>query len=184
MIFEKSSEIVCFPEANFIHFGETPFFLVALSQNDAIIGEKQRGERAMKEKLIAFVKEHIDVVTYLVFGVLTTVVNYLVYLPCLNWLHLPASVSNCIAWVVAVVFAFVTNKPFVFQSHDWSMEVVLPELSKFVATRLTSGLLETAILCISVDLLHSNGNIWKLITQVLVIIINYVGSKLLVFRKK
>jgi len=184
MIFEKSSEIVCFPEANFIHFGETPFFLVALSQNDAIIGEKQRGERAMKEKLIAFVKEHIDVVTYLVFGVLTTVVNYLVYLPCLNWLHLPASVSNCIAWVVAVVFAFVTNKPFVFQSHDWSMEVVLPELSKFVATRLTSGLLETAILFISVDLLHGNGNIWKLITQVLVIIINYVGSKLLVFRKK
>ena len=132
----------------------------------------------MKEKLIAFVKEHIDVVTYLVFGVLTTVVNYLVYLPCLNWLHLPASVSNCIAWVVAVVFAFVTNKPFV------SMEVVLPELSKFVATRLTSGLLETAILFISVDLLHGNGNIWKLITQVLVIIINYVGSKLLVFRKK
>lgn len=138
----------------------------------------------MKEKLIAFVKEHIDVVTYLVFGVLTTVVNYLVYLPCLNWLHLPASVSNCIAWVVAVVFAYVTNKPFVFQSHDWSIEVVLPELSKFVATRLTSGLLETAILFISVDLLHGNGNIWKLITQVLVIIINYVGSKLLVFRKK
>ena len=115
---------------------------------------------------------------------LTTVVNYLVYLPCLNWLHLPASVSNCIAWVVAVAFAFVTNKPFVFQSHDWSKEVVLPELSKFVATRLSSGLIETAILFVSVDLLHGNGNIWKLITQVLVIIINYVGSKLLVFRKK
>ena len=132
----------------------------------------------MKEKLMAFVKAHFDVVTYLVFGVLTTVVNYLVYLPCLNWLHLPASVSNCIAWVVAVAFAFV------FQSHDWSKEVVLPELSKFVATRLSSGLIETAILFVSVDLLHGNGNIWKLITQVLVIIINYVGSKLLVFRKK
>ena len=138
----------------------------------------------MKEKLIAFVKEHIDVVTYLVFGVLTTVVNYLVYLPCLNWLHLPASVSNCIAWVVAVVFAFVTNKPFVFRSHDWSAKVVFPELAKFISCRLASGVLETAILFVTVDCLHWNGNIWKFITQVLVVIFNYVGSKLLVFRKK
>ena len=138
----------------------------------------------LKNKLTVFVKAHFDVVTYLIFGVLTTVVNYLIYLPCLNWFHLPASVSNCIAWVVAVAFAFVTNKPFVFQSHDWSKEVVLPELSKFVATRISSGLIETVILFVSVDMLHGNGNIWKLITQVLVIIINYVGSKLLVFRKK
>ena len=136
------------------------------------------------DKIKALCRKYRELISYVFFGVLTTVVNYLVYLPCLNWLHLPASVSNCIAWVVAVAFAFVTNKPFVFQSHDWSKEVVLPELSKFVATRLSSGLIETAILFVSVDLLHGNGNIWKLITQVLVIIINYVGSKLLVFRKK
>lgn len=138
----------------------------------------------MVDKIWALVKAHWDIVTYLVFGVLTTVVNYLVYLPCLNWLGLSAALSNSISWVVAVVFAFVTNKPFVFQSHDWSMKVVLPELGKFVATRISSGVLETLILFIAVDTLGGDGNIWKLVTQVMVIVVNYVGSKLLVFRKK
>ncbi len=138
----------------------------------------------MIEKIKELVKAHWDVVTYLVFGVLTTVVNYAIYLPCLNILGLSAAVSNSIAWVVAVIFAFVTNKPFVFGSHDWSMKVVVPEFTKFIATRISSGVLETLILLVAVDTLGGNGNIWKLITQVLVIIINYVGSKLLVFRKK
>ena len=138
----------------------------------------------MKEKLLAFVKAHLDVVTYLVFGVLTTVVNYLIYLPVYNYLGLSAAVSNMIAWVGAVAFAYLTNKPFVFRSYDWSAKVVFPELAKFISCRLASGVLETAILFVTVDCLHWNGNIWKLITQVLVVIFNYVGSKLLVFRKK
>ena len=138
----------------------------------------------MIEKIKNLVKSHLDVVTYLIFGVLTTVVNYAIYLPCLNILGLSAAVSNSIAWVVAVIFAFVTNKPFVFGSHDWSMKVVVSEFTKFIATRVSSGVLETLILLVAVDALGGNGNIWKLITQVLGILINYVGSKLLVFRKK
>ena len=138
----------------------------------------------MIKKIKNLVKSHLDVVTYLIFGVLTTVVNYAIYLPCLNILGLSAAVSNSIAWVVAVIFAFVTNKPFVFGSHDWSMKVVVSEFTKFIATRVSSGVLETLILLVAVDALGGNGNIWKLITQVLVIIINYVGSKLLVFRKQ
>ena len=130
------------------------------------------------------IKKHWDLITYLVFGVLTTVVNYLVYLPCYNWLGLGAAVSNAIAWVVAVAFAYLTNKPFVFRSHDWSMKVVLPELGKFLACRIGSGLLETVFLLVTVDLLHWDGNVMKLITSVLVVILNYVGSKLLVFKNK
>ena len=61
---------------------------------------------------------------------------------------------------------------------------MFPELAKFISCRLASGVLETAILFVTVDCLRWNGNIWKLITQVLVVIFNYVGSKLLVFRKK
>ena len=138
----------------------------------------------MLDKIRNLIKAHWDIISYLFFGVLTTVVNYLIYLPCLNLLHLSAAVSNCIAWVVAVLFAYVTNKPFVFRSYDWSMATVIPEFGKFIATRISSGVLETAILFIAVDTLGGNGNIWKIITQVLVIIINYVGSKLLVFRNK
>lgn len=138
----------------------------------------------MLDKIRNLIKSHWDIISYLFFGVLTTVVNYLIYLPCLNLLHLSAAVSNCIAWVVAVLFAYVTNKPFVFRSHDWSMPTVIPEFGKFIATRISSGVLETVILFLAVDTLGGNGNIWKLITQVLVIVINYVGSKLLVFRNK
>ena len=115
---------------------------------------------------------------------LTTAVNYLVYLPCYNLLHLSAAVSNSIAWVFAVAFAYLTNKPFVFKSHDWSAKTVGPELAKFVITRLGSGALETLIIFITVDVLNWNGNVMKLVTSVLVVILNYVGSKLLVFRKK
>ena len=138
----------------------------------------------MIQKLRSLIVKYWDILTYLVFGVLTTVVNYAVYLPVYNFCGISAAVSNMIAWVVAVAFAFLTNKPFVFHSHDWSAQTVLPELTKFVSCRIASGALETVILFLSVDCMNWNGTIWKLVTQVLVIIINYVGSKLLVFRKK
>ncbi|MBE6923243.1 MAG: GtrA family protein [Ruminococcaceae bacterium] len=135
-------------------------------------------------KIKALFVKYYDILVYLVFGVLTTVVNYLIFLPCYNLLGLSSSVSNVMAWVVAVAFAYVTNKPFVFRSHDWSRETVIPELSRFIGTRLGSGALETLILLVTVDWLGMNGNLWKIVTSVLVVIINYVGSKLLVFRKK
>lgn len=133
------------------------------------------------KKLLA---KYRDAIVYLIFGVLTTVVNYLVYLPCYNLLGISSAVSNVIAWAVAVLFAFLTNKPFVFRSHDWSRAVVIPEFVKFVGTRLGSGGIETAILLLSVDILGWNGNVWKLLTSVIVVVLNYIGSKWLVFRKK
>ena len=136
------------------------------------------------EKIRKIIDKYWDVLSYLFFGVLTTVVNYLVYLPCYNLLNLSASVSNAIAWVVAVAFAYLTNKPWVFKSHDWSRQTVIPELTKFVGCRVGSGVLETGIIFLTVDLLGWNGNIMKLVTSVLVVILNYIGSKLLVFRKK
>lgn len=128
--------------------------------------------------------KYSDAIPYLIFGVLTTVVNYLVYIPVYNLAGLSATVSNMVAWVAAVVFAFLTNKPFVFKSHDWSWKVVGPELAKFVGCRVGSGVAETVIIFLAVDLLQGNGNLWKLLTSVLVVILNYFGSKLLVFRKK
>lgn len=135
------------------------------------------------KKIMELVKKHWDIVTYLFFGVLTTLVNYAVYLPCYNWLGLSATVSNVIAWVVAVAFAYLTNKPWVFKSHDWSAKVVIPELTKFVACRVGSGVLETGMIFVFVDWLGFDGNVFKLVTSVLVVILNYIGSKLLVFKK-
>ena len=126
-------------------------------------------------------EKYRDVLVYLVFGVLTTAVNYIIYLPCYNVLGLSGSASNAIAWVGAVAFAYLTNKPFVFRSYDWSAKTVVPELTKFVGCRVGSGVLETGIIFLTVDLLGWNGNIMKLLTSVLVVVLNYVASKLLVF---
>ena len=137
----------------------------------------------MKDFLLKMWNRYQDVFLYLFFGALTTAVNYAVYLPLYNLLGWSGAGSNVIAWAAAVVFAYVTNKPFVFKSMDWSLKVVLPELTKFIGTRIASGLLETGIIFLTVDLLNWNGNIMKVVTSVLVVIINYIGSKLLVFRK-
>lgn len=138
----------------------------------------------MWNKIRPFFKKHESVLSYLFFGVLTTAVTYLIYLPCYNLLSLSATVSNLISWVGAVTFAYLTNKPFVFKSHDWSAKTVLPELAKFVSCRIGSGTMETGILFLAVDLGQGNGNIWKLLTSVIVVIVNYVASKLLVFRRQ
>ena len=137
----------------------------------------------MMAKIKALIEKYWDILSYLFFGGLTTVVNYIVYLPCYNWLGISAAVSNVIAWVVAVAFAYVTNKPFVFRSHDWSWKTVGPELTKFVSCRVGSGLLETALIFLTVDWLGWNGNVMKLILAVVVVLLNYVGSKLIVFKK-
>lgn len=138
----------------------------------------------MVNKIRNLIVKYWDIISYLFFGVCTTIVNYMIYLPCYNLLGLSATVSNMIAWVAAVAFAYLTNKPFVFKSHDWSKATVIPELTRFIGCRIGSGAAETLVLFLAVDLLGWNGNIWKLITQVMVVVLNYIGSKLLVFTKK
>ena len=137
----------------------------------------------MLQKIKNLVQKYWDILSYLFFGGLTTAVNYVVYLPCYNWLGFSAAASNAIAWAVAVAFAYLTNKPFVFKSHDWSLKTVGPELTKFIGCRVGSGLLETALLFLTVDWLGWNGNVMKLILAVVVVLLNYIGSKLIVFKK-
>lgn len=138
----------------------------------------------MMAKIRGLIEKYWDILSYLFFGVLTTAVSFLVFNPLHYSLQFSATLSNAIAWVAAVAFAFLTNKPFVFKSHDWSAKTVFPELWKFVCCRVGSGLLETAIIGITVDWLCWDGMLMKILTSVIVVIVNYVGSKLLVFRKK
>ena len=137
----------------------------------------------MKEKLRFLLEKYREVLVYLIFGVLTTAVNYFVYLPLHNSASMLASIANVIAWVVAVAFAFLTNKPFVFRSNDWSTKTVLSELAKFVGSRLSSLVVETVFLLVTVDIAGWDGVVMKLITSVVVVVMNYVTSKFLVFKK-
>ena len=135
------------------------------------------------DRIIKLFEKYRDILLYLLFGILTTLVNYLIYFPLYNWMSCSAAFSNAIAWAVAVMFAYLTNKPFVFRSHDWSRHSIVPELIKFVGCRIGSGLIETISLWVLVDQLFWNGNWVKLAVSVCVVVLNYISSKFVVFTK-
>ena len=136
------------------------------------------------DKIIQLVKKYWSIISYLFFGVVTTVVNMVVYYLCYHLLGISSDLSTVIAWVIAVLTAFLTNKPFVFGSHDWSPKVLLPEAGSFFGCRLGSGLVELVLMHITVEMLGLPGMLMKLLVNVIVVILNYVASNLLVFRKK
>ena len=124
-----------------------------------------------------------QIIVYLILGVLTTLISWGVYYLCYNCFRMPNVVSNIISWIMAVAFAFVTNKIWAFESKSWERSVWFPEACKFVAGRAGTGLLETLLMWILVDLLKGNGMIMKMAVSVIVLVLNYVISKILVFRQ-
>lgn len=126
-----------------------------------------------------------EVIMYLIFGVLTTVVSLAVYYGLIYTILNPENaiqlqIANIISWVAGVIFAYVTNRKFVFESKE---ENKFKEISKFVTSRIGTLLLDMLIMFIGVTLLKQNDKIIKIVSQILVIIGNYILSKLFVFRK-
>ena len=137
----------------------------------------------MLYKTIYYIKKYESVLLYLIFGVLTTFVNIVVYYILFNHVLLSNILSNGIAWVAAVIFAFITNKIWVFKSKTLEIEQVIKELIAFFSARLSTGLLDMAIMYVGVDLLKVNSIYSKIISGVVVVILNYIFSKLFIFRK-
>ena len=142
----------------------------------------------MKEKVTKLMKKICtkEVIMYLIFGVLTTIVSLAVYYVLILTLLNPENaiqlqIANILSWIAGVAFAYVTNRKFVFESKEKNK---FKELSKFVASRFTTLFLDMLIMFVGVTCLHGNDKIIKLISQVLVIIGNYVFSKIFVFKKK
>lgn len=128
-------------------------------------------------------QKYKSVFFYLVFGVLTTVVNIVTYHLCYEVWGVPNVPSNIIAWVLAVAVAYLTNKVWVFDSKSFAPAVLLPELWKFVSCRLATGVMDLAIMWVGVDLLRGPATPIKIGSNVLVVALNYLFSKLLIFRK-
>lgn len=124
-----------------------------------------------------------ELISYGFWGVATTLVNYGMYLLCTRPLKLDLLPAQGIAWAVSVAFAFVVNKLLVFRSTSWSRETALREAWQFVSARILSGLVETALLWVFVRMLRFDDRIVKLAANVVVILMNYVLSKLIIFRK-
>ena len=123
-----------------------------------------------------------EMILYIFFGVCTTAINTICYYLCWDILHIPNVLSTVISWVLAVIFAFVTNKYFVF--HSKNNDNIAKEIVSFFGCRTATGILDVAIMYISVDLLLQNGLLWKIISNIQVIIINYVTSKFFIFNKQ
>lgn len=115
---------------------------------------------------------------------LTTVVNFVFYWLFTEVFAVYYITSNVIAWVFAVVFAYITNKLFVFESKSWEPAIVFKEVISFGAARIISLLFETGFLALTVEIIGVPELIAKVIAAVFVVIINYVASKLFIFKKK
>lgn len=124
------------------------------------------------------------VILYLIFGVLTTVINFIVFYYTNSILIINELIANVIAWIIAVIFAFITNKYIVFESKNNETKLFFKEMLSFFSSRLFTLLLEEAILFIFITIAKFDANIIKLIAQVLVIIFNYILSKFFVFNNK
>lgn len=123
-------------------------------------------------------------IMYAFFGVCTTLVNWGTYCIAYNIIKIPNISSTIIAWVSAVAFAFITNKLWVFDSKSFAMKTLFYEIWTFIAARLVTGVLDVLIMYFAVDVFAMNSTIWKLISNIIVIIVNFVLSKLIVFKGK
>ena len=130
-------------------------------------------------------KKYKEVIAYLIFGVLTTIVSLATYYALTYTILNPENsielqIANILSWIISVTFAYITNRKYVFESKE---NKVLKEALKFYLSRVTSLLVDMALMYILVTVMHYNDKIIKIIVQVIIIIMNYILSKLIVFKK-
>lgn len=138
------------------------------------------------KKIKELYMKYKEIINYLIFGVLTTVVSLVVYYICVYTFLNPEDaiqlqIANIFSWIAGVTFAYFTNRKFVFESEENNK---LKEASKFVLARVVTLAMDMVIMWLGVTVLHLNDKIIKLISQVLIIISNYVFSKIFVFKKE
>ena len=129
-------------------------------------------------------KKYKEIINYLIFGGLTTLVSIGTYALFTKLFNIDYLVSNVLSWIIAVLFAFITNKLFVFESKSKDKKQVSKEMINFFFFRVVSLGIEMVIMYTFVDLLSFNDLITKVIAQVIVILSNYIFSKVFVFKNQ
>lgn len=135
------------------------------------------------KKIMLLYKKYRELLMYLIFGVLTTLIN-IVSFYIMDRMGVQLYLNNTIAWILSVLFAFITNKLFVFESKDKTPKVVLKEGLSFFGFRLLSYFVDMLCIFLLVDIFKINKLIAKVVGNVIVIIINYIFSKLFIFKKE
>lgn len=121
-------------------------------------------------------------VSYIIFGVLTTLIDWLTY-TALWRMGANYMISTAVSWSAAVLFAFVTNKLFVFQSFDLHLKHLWKEFVSFVSCRAATGVITFVGMIVMVDYLHLNEFFGKLVVSAISLVLNYILSKLFIFKK-
>lgn len=138
------------------------------------------------KKVVELLKKYEEIIRYLIIGVLTTVVSLVTYYICTNTFLNPDNglqlqIANIISWIISVAFAYITNRIFVFKSTSKNIK---KEIITFTGSRVATLIMDMAIMFIFVTILHLNDKLFKLVSQAVVIVANYVLSKLFVFKKE
>ena len=124
-----------------------------------------------------------SIILYCIFGGLTTLIDFIVYISCTRIFYLDEQIATWSAWFFAVLFAFFTNRKWVFNADNTDKRGFLYQLVSFFGSRIASGLVNSAMIFIFFTKLGINDIVVKIFTAVIVIILNYILSKLIVFRK-
>lgn len=120
-----------------------------------------------------------EFVIYVVFGVLTTLVNIVSFFLMRQVSSL--FVSNTVAWILSISFAYITNKIWVFKAREWSVRIILKEFASFITFRLLSFFIDMLLMFLLTYL--NSGEGWaKLVTQIVVVLLNYIFSKVFIFK--
>ncbi len=137
------------------------------------------------EKIKELYTKYKEIINYLVFGVLSTVVNFVTYYITARFIGIDEVISSGISWFCSVTFAYITNKIFVFESKTNTSREFVKEMITFYLSRVLSGALcDVGTFALMVKVLHINDIVSKIVTQVMVVIVNYILSKLVIFKKK
>lgn len=127
---------------------------------------------------------YAEYILYIVFGIVTTVVNFITYFIFTKAIGFTTVTSNLIATAISIIFAYITNKIFVFNSKRNSIGELITELVKFVGARIFTGLLDTLFVFIGVDCIKANDFVIKTISCIIVVLLNYIISKAIIFNKQ
>jgi putative flippase GtrA len=144
-------------------------------------------DQERKEIMLSFPKEMIrrykEPILYVVFGGLTTLVNIISYFLLTRFAQTDTVPATVIAWILSVLFAYITNKIWVFESKSHRWKDLIREIVLFFGCRALSGVLDVFLMWLFVDVLSWYDVLIKIISNIVVIILNYLFSKLLIFRK-
>ena len=126
---------------------------------------------------MTFIKKHRSIISYIFWGGITTLISLGSYALFISLSHVDYQISNILSWIFSVTFAFFTNKYFVFKSK--SKEKFFKELLNFYLARLSTLILEAFILWLGISVLNGNEYVWKFLDQIIILIVNFIASKLI-----